>query len=85
MTATRSTPSPSVSVGGVRTETLVALGWGRWRVLDRSGTASGLIEELETGRGARFRALRYRWSSRAFVEVGEFWSIEDAVASLRSA
>jgi hypothetical protein len=65
-------------------ESLVPLGWGRWRVLDGRGAASGLIEEIETGRGSRFRALRYRWSSRAFVEVGEFWNVDDAVASLRS-
>lgn len=85
MDATRTTPLPPISAGRMRSETLVPLGWGRWRVLDRRGAASGLIEELETGRGARFRALRYRWSSRAFVEVGEFWSVDDAVASLRSA
>ncbi len=64
---------------------LVRLGWGRWRVLTRSGDVAGLIEERATAQGTRFRALRYRWSERAFLEVGEFWRLEDAAAVLRSA
>jgi hypothetical protein len=65
--------------------TLVRLGWGRWRVLTRSGDVAGLIEERATSQGIRFRALRYRWNDRAFVEVGEFWRLDDAATVLRSA
>lgn len=73
-----SPPSPS----RVRAGTLVPLGWAKWRVLKADGTPSGLIEAHETHDGVRYRALRYRWSSRAFIEVGEFWSLDDARGAL---
>ncbi|MCC4907164.1 hypothetical protein [Microbacterium sp. cx-59] len=83
MSAISAVPSSSGTTR-MRTEALVPLGWGRWRVLDAHGAATGLIEEHESPRGARYRALRYRWSSRSFVGIGEFWSVDDALEALRS-
>ncbi|WDG16686.1 hypothetical protein [Microbacterium sp. Clip185] len=62
---------------------LVALGIDRWRVLDPAGAVIGLIDARSGAEGMRYRARRYRWSSRAFIDVGEFWRREDAVAVLR--
>jgi len=81
MTVTTSSHIRSIPASGA----LVALGWGRWRVLSATGAVAGLVEERTTTDGARFRALRYRWSERGFVEVGEFWRLDDAAAVLRSA
>ncbi|MDF2555187.1 MAG: hypothetical protein K0R60_1082 [Microbacterium sp.] len=86
MTAARTAPTGTASAVRLRPEqTLIRLGWGRWRVLDRDGAPAGLVEEYESGRGTRFRALRYRWSTRAFLPVGDFWSLDDAIAVLRNA
>ncbi|MDY0829156.1 hypothetical protein SK224_08465 [Microbacterium sp. BG28] len=62
---------------------LVALGLDRWRVLDTAGGVIGVVDALVRPEGLRYRARRYRWSSRAFIDVGEFWRREDAVAVLR--
>lgn len=62
---------------------LVALGMDRWRVLDPAGAVIGVVDALTRPEGTRYRARRYRWSSRAFVDVGEFWHRDDAVAVLR--
>ncbi|MDR6198256.1 hypothetical protein QE374_000165 [Microbacterium sp. SORGH_AS428] len=62
---------------------LVALGLDRWRVLDAAGGVIGVIDALARPDGMRYRARRYRWSSRAFIDVGEFWRRDDAVAVLR--
>ncbi|WP_460740361.1 hypothetical protein [Microbacterium neimengense] len=62
---------------------LVALGLDRWRVLDAAGVVIGVVDALSCTEGMRYRARRYRWSSRAFIDVGEFWRRDDAVAVLR--
>ncbi|WP_159499976.1 hypothetical protein [Microbacterium sp. 18062] len=64
--------------------TIVPLGWGRWRILTSTGTVAGLVEELPTPQGTRFRSLRYRWNARAFQAIGEFWRFDDAVSALRN-
>lgn len=62
---------------------LVALGMDRWRVLDGAGVVIGVVDALLRPEGTCYRARRYRWSSRTFVDVGEFWRRDDAVAVLR--
>lgn len=74
------TPSPSPATA----DGVVPLGLTRWRVLGSSGTVAGLIEETTSAQGVRYRALRYRWSARAFQPVGDFWRFGDAVATLRA-
>ena len=65
-------------------EGVVSLGLTRWRVLRASGAVAGLVEETRCAQGVRYRALRYRWSVRAFHPVGDFWRFDDAVAALRA-
>jgi hypothetical protein len=55
----------------------------RWRVLDPAGLIIGHIAARSDPGGTRYRARRYHPESRAFVDLGEFWSIGDAVQCLR--
>ncbi|QAY61468.1 hypothetical protein ET475_16860 [Microbacterium protaetiae] len=64
---------------------LAAIGAHRWRVVDAAGLIVGHIDEFRTARGIRYRALRYHAGSRAFRELGAFWSLDDAVDCLRYA
>ena len=61
---------------------LTAIGAGRWRVLDDSGVIVGHVDARPDPRGTRYVARRYHPASRAFLERGAFWSIDDAVGSL---
>lgn len=56
-----------------------------WRVIDRSGRVIGHLQALAQGSGVRYRARRFHAASRAFLELGEFWSVDDAVDCLRFA
>lgn len=62
---------------------LVPIGLSRWRVLRPDGDVAGLVLEHGDGATTRFRAQRYHWPSRSFIDVGEFWRRDDAVAVLR--
>lgn len=63
---------------------VIALGVGRWRVLGEQGSVAGLVQEHPTPEGPRYRARRFRWSTRAFLDVGDFWRLDDAVSTLRA-
>lgn len=54
-----------------------------WRVTDRHGRVIGHLEARRDPRGLRYRARRFHAPSRAFRDLGEFWSADDAVACLR--
>lgn len=54
-----------------------------WRVIDTDGTIRGHLRLVADPLGIRYRAERLQLSSGRFLLVGEFWSAEDAVASLR--
>jgi hypothetical protein len=56
-----------------------------WRVLDPSGRIIGHLQSIVDHAGVRYRARRFRIASRSFVDVGDFWSADDAVACLRLA
>lgn len=84
-TAPARTTEIAAARGGTRgNPALIVLGIGRWRVLGDRGAIVGLVEERATPRGVGYRARRYRWRAREFVDVGDFWRLEDAVASLRA-
>jgi hypothetical protein len=61
---------------------LARIGTGRWRVLDESGVIIGHIDARPERQGIRYLARRYHPASRAFLERGAFWSVEDAVDCL---
>lgn len=56
-----------------------------WRVVDRSGRVIGHLQAITQGGGIRYRARRFQAASRAFLELGEFWSASDALDCVRFA
>jgi hypothetical protein len=50
-----------------------------WRLLDSGGRVVGHVQVVDSARGPRYRARRFHAPSRAFRELGEFWSADDAV------
>lgn len=54
-----------------------------WRVIDASGRVIGHVQALAQADGVRFRARRFRVATRAFMDLGEFWSVDDAIDCLR--
>ena len=58
---------------------------GLWRVLEGSGRVIGHIQARAAEAGLRYRARRYHAESRAFRDLGEFWSVGDAIDCLRFA
>jgi hypothetical protein len=82
MTVTTRAATPPRLRTGTRL-TLAPIAADRWRVLDPSGLIVGHIAARSDSGGTRYRARRYHPGSRAFVDLGEFWSIEDAVQCLR--
>ncbi len=64
---------------------LVAAAPGLWRIVDRSGRVIGHLQAVTHGDDIRFRARRFHTPSRAFRDLGEFWSADDAVECVRLA
>lgn len=56
-----------------------------WRVIDRGGRVIGHLQALTQAGGIRYRARRFHTASRAFLDLGEFWSVDDAIDCLRFA
>ena len=50
-----------------------------WRVTRPSGDVLGYVEQFRVRAGLRFRAKRFITRQRRFVEMGEFWSMNDAI------
>jgi len=69
----------STSTATRHSATLVALRAGFWRVVHPGGRVLGYIEQESPGAG-RFTARRLVANTTRLVEVGEFWSIDDASA-----
>lgn len=61
---------------------LIAAAVGLWRVTDSNGLVIGHIQSVADARGPRYRARRFHPSSRAFRDLGEFWSADEAVECL---
>jgi len=54
-----------------------------WRVTDPSGHVVGHVQAGCEAQGTRFHARRFHAASRAFLDVGAFWTVEEAVDCLR--
>ena len=50
-----------------------------WRVTRPSGDVLGYVEQFRVRAGLRFRAKRFIARQRRSVEMGEFWSMDDAI------
>lgn len=53
-----------------------------WRVI-ADGRVIGHLQEIVTDSGIRYRARRYHPTTRAFRDLGDFWSADEAVDCLR--
>jgi hypothetical protein len=77
----RAIPLPLVSAhSGV---TVLALHGRMWRVTRSDGAVLGYVELLDTAEGARYLSKRLRPRAQGFLPVGEFWSADEAIDSLR--
>lgn len=56
-----------------------------WRVIDRSGRVIGHLQALALGGDIRYRARRFHASTRTLIDLGDFWSPDDAIECLRFA
>lgn len=54
-----------------------------WRVTRVDGDVLGYVESFLEPRGRRFRSKRLIVLHKRFVELGDFWSFDDAVDCLR--
>lgn len=55
---------------------------GLYRVLDSRNRIVGHIQLVAHELGTRYRARRYSPERLAFADLGDFWSIDDALACL---
>ncbi|GAA2013546.1 hypothetical protein [Microbacterium ulmi] len=62
---------------------LVSAAPSLWRVIDGNGRVIGHLQVLSIGSERRFRARRFHAATRAFRDLGDFWSADDAVDCLR--
>jgi hypothetical protein len=76
LTLPSSTSAPRLS--RAPTARLIPAGPLLWRVVER-GRVIGHLQALREGEDVRYRARRYHAPSRAFRDLGEFWSADDAV------
>ena len=58
---------------------LVPAAAGLWRIVDRRGRVIGHLQAVGQAEQTRYSARRFHAPSRAFRDLGEFWSADDAV------
>ena len=75
-TGTDPTRTMAITRPGLR---LVQLHDELWRVTRPSGEVLGYLERFGVQTGVQFRAKRFIARQCRFVEMGEFWSMDDAV------
>jgi len=75
-------PSGGPHLARVRNVRLVSAAPALWRIVDRSGRVIGHLQAIGHEQGVRYRARRYHAPTRAFRDLGEFWSADDAVESV---
>ena len=51
-----------------------------WRITKEDGEVLGYIEQFPAEAGQRYRAKRFMVRQRRFIAMGEFWSMDDAIA-----
>jgi len=78
----RTTSAPPRLRGGTPVR-LTEAASGLWRVIDVEGRIIGHLEAQAERQGVRYRARRFHAGSRAFRDLGAFWSADDAVECLR--
>lgn len=61
---------------------LVEAGTLQWRVVADDGRVLGHLKQEAVGGATRYRARRFHTASRAFRDVGDFWSADDAARAL---
>ena len=76
----RSAPPPLRGGTPVR---LAQAASGLWRVINTEGRIIGHVEARVEHEGIRYRARRFHAATRAFRDLGAFWSADDAVECLR--
>lgn len=54
-----------------------------WRVLSRSGRPIGNVVAIEEAAGTRFHARRYHVPTGTHMQLGAFWTFEEARSCLR--
>lgn len=54
-----------------------------WRVTRTEGDVLGYVESFLEPRGRRYRSKRLIPLQKRFMNIGEFWSFDDAVDCLR--
>ena len=72
--------NPATQHSGVA---LVQLNDELWRVTRPSGDVLGYVEGFLDPRGRRYRSKRLIPLQKRFINIGEFWSFDDAVDCLR--
>ncbi|MFB7250592.1 hypothetical protein [Microbacterium sp. NPDC056234] len=64
-------------------ENLIRAGDHLWRVQDGAGRILGHLRIAAEPLGLRYRAERLHLASGAFRLIGEFWTVDEAVQTLR--
>jgi len=59
--------------------TLTRAGRGLYRILDDRNRIAGHVQVVRHELGVRYRAKRYSPRRAGFIELGEFWSLDDAI------
>lgn len=73
---------PNIALAG--SVQLAAAAPSLWRVVS-AGRIIGHLQALVDDAGVRYRARRFHAGSRAFRDLGDFWSAADAIECLRFA
>lgn len=63
--------------------TVLALHGRLWRATRPDGAVLGYVEVLDTADGERYLSKRLRARAQGFLPVGEFWTADEAIESLR--
>jgi hypothetical protein len=63
--------------------TVLALHGRLWRATRADGAVLGYVELVVTDEGDRFLSKRLRPRAQGFLPIGEFWTADEAIESLR--
>lgn len=68
-------PPPLSPMLGLR---LQRAGNSMWRAVDATGRVIGHVQPVPHLDGTRYRARRYKPATRSFLDLGDFWSADEA-------
>jgi hypothetical protein len=66
-----------------RTQRLIRAADDLWRVVGDTGRVIGHLQALIHPLGLRYRARRYHPAIGRFLDLGDFWSADEAIEALR--